>query len=333
MTPNNTKDMLSRMNRRNAQAFSLSNHDRDLHVGGKETVNTLRQQDNIRRRPLHGFTLVELLVVIAIIGILIGLLLPAVQAAREAARRMSCSNNLKQMGLALHNYHDAFKRFPYGRTPISFGWSWSALILPFVEEASLHDLIDFRYGYNQPGQNFKAVATQIKFYQCPSAPPPILVTCCGFIPGPDDAGETNYVATADHREYGAHFSHASGVLFLGSRVRLKDITDGTSKTCIVSETIRFPEDPWNAAQAGGVHCPNRDCHVGHTWTHDNGCVTFYGINTHSYYDEGGIESMHPGTAGFLFADGHVIFISDQIEKQVLKALGTRNYGELITASF
>src|SRR5690606_12375535 len=118
-----------------------------------------------------GFTLVELLVVIAIIGILVALLLPAVQAAREAARRIQCANNLKQIGLALLNYESTHNVFPYaaGTTANQAGqsatyWSWSALLLPYLEQAAAHNQCNFNYQYNQP-QNQQAIKTLFASYQ------------------------------------------------------------------------------------------------------------------------------------------------------------------------
>lgn len=126
-----------------------------------------------------GFTLVELLVVIAIIGILVGLLLPAVQSAREAARRASCQNNLKQWGLAIHNYESTFKRFPPSWAPAEAisqstdGWSTQALLLPYMEEGNLYDHIDFKKSYNlatidQNGESTRLAAYRIKSLICPS---------------------------------------------------------------------------------------------------------------------------------------------------------------------
>jgi prepilin-type N-terminal cleavage/methylation domain-containing protein/prepilin-type processing-associated H-X9-DG protein len=134
----------------------------------------------LRRR--CAFTLVELLVVIAIIGVLVGLLLPAVQAAREAARRMSCSNNLKQLGLALHNYHDVHRRLPAGgihslaaaassgATPGSSSWgpSWALLLLPMIEQGALHSSYNFSLPRTRDGANAAVVATIVPTYRCPS---------------------------------------------------------------------------------------------------------------------------------------------------------------------
>ncbi len=118
----------------------------------------------------NGFTLVELLVVIAIIGILVGLLLPAVQAAREAARRMHCSNNLKQIGLAMHNYESAFKRFPSGNLAgpsFSVGLSAHARLLPYMEQTSMYNMVDFNVAYNHANNN-AARMQNVATYICPS---------------------------------------------------------------------------------------------------------------------------------------------------------------------
>jgi len=134
------------------------------------------------RKSPHGFTLVELLVVIAIIGILIALLLPAVQAAREAARRMQCSNNFKQAGLALHNYHSSVTSFPPGclytisAYPVSYEWSWGAYILPYLEQQALYDIFDFEtpngggaLHYALPW-NTPVGTTMVSAFLCPSDP-------------------------------------------------------------------------------------------------------------------------------------------------------------------
>lgn len=131
------------------------------------------------RKPKQGFTLVELLVVIAIIGILVGLLLPAVQAAREAARRMQCSNNLKQHGLAVHNYESTYKSFPIGFTDTAAtnamlkdgGWSWMCAILPYIEQNSLYSTLDLKlhpFGPGSNAANIAGCAIPLAAFRCPS---------------------------------------------------------------------------------------------------------------------------------------------------------------------
>src|SRR5262245_39326625 len=133
----------------------------------------------MNKKRLRGFTLIELLVVIAIIAILIALLLPAVQSAREAARRIQCVNNLKQVGVALHNYHDALGAFPMGyaarsvyrngATDTAPGWAWAAMILPQLEQAPLFDAINFRLAVER-ADNATAVRSMLTTYLCPSDP-------------------------------------------------------------------------------------------------------------------------------------------------------------------
>lgn len=196
----------------------------------------------------HGFTLVELLVVIAIIGILVSLLLPAVQAARGAARRMQCGNNLKQWGLASHNYHDTFRAFPMTNAqnylPNVQGFSPQARLLPFVEQVSLQDQLDFAqpafsgpWNALVPNPRFAATfAAQLPVALCPSDPAPALNAGAG---GAVYSG-INYMVSYGSGT-GANYDlrwRTDGVVFENSGTRFSDITDGTSNTVLLSETVR-----------------------------------------------------------------------------------------------
>ncbi|MCA9121415.1 MAG: DUF1559 domain-containing protein [Planctomycetaceae bacterium] len=199
----------------------------------------------------RGFTLVELLVVIAIIGILVALLLPAVQAAREAARRMQCGNNLKQLGIALHNYHDTYKTFPpdaiwHGNvkgTTAAAGdernYTWICLILPFIEQSPLHDQIDFsRPALGQlsnisMGGGKTALELMLPALACPSD--------YQFVEPPRGFGVTSYSGNAGwdgHRRKHRDINRA-GVFPFYDAVRLRDIVDGTSNTVAVGETTQL----------------------------------------------------------------------------------------------
>jgi prepilin-type N-terminal cleavage/methylation domain-containing protein/prepilin-type processing-associated H-X9-DG protein len=299
----------------------------------------------------RGFTLIELLVVIAIIAVLIALLLPAVQAAREAARRVQCTNNLKQMGLALHNYHDALGAFPMGyaasarggfingATDTAPGWGWAAMILPQLEQGPLFNAVNFSMAVEVP-QNTTVIHSMLTAYLCPSD------LTSGPFPVTDLAG--NVLAIAAPSSYAAAVGGdetdtasginkdglglGAGVFFRNSRIRLAEIIDGTS------QTIAVVERAW--AKAGGVW-PGAVTNGRIRRGSQNGCPTTgpldypaatlvqahcHLINTNSDPD-GGLDdcsSLHPGGANFVFADGSVHFL-----KNILGDAGTRPDGTTI----
>jgi prepilin-type N-terminal cleavage/methylation domain-containing protein/prepilin-type processing-associated H-X9-DG protein len=213
------------------------------------------------RRPVsrnrNAFTLVELLVVIAIIGTLVGLLLPAVQSAREAARRTSCTNNLRQFGLALFNYESALNRFPQtdarpnstsGNWSAGEGWSLHARVLPYFEEGNLASHFDFKaaaftglWNTQTPNPTFASLfATPIPMLLCPSDPAPAVQQSSG-----NSYGGNNYMvsfgsATADGagKMYWDFNKPTDGIVFEKSVVKIAHVTDGTSKTVIGSEAVR-----------------------------------------------------------------------------------------------
>jgi prepilin-type N-terminal cleavage/methylation domain-containing protein len=213
-----------------------------------------------RRR--SAFTLIELLVVIAIIAILIGLLLPAVQKVREAAARLQCSNNLKQIGLALHNYHDSHKAFPFGKGPsyangASYArWSVHSQILPYVEQDNLYKMLDFNFPPNTPGMagpviNFMPAFTnpngknaqctlQVPLFLCPSDGAPIVDSW----PGQNNyVGCTGAMEMCDNTESVPSDADPAdvqrvGLLYFISKVRITDIPDGASNTALFSEHLR-----------------------------------------------------------------------------------------------
>jgi prepilin-type N-terminal cleavage/methylation domain-containing protein len=235
--------------------------------------------DAIMRRRSFAFTLVELLVVIAIIGVLVALLLPAVQAAREAARRSSCSNNLKQIGIALHNYHDVNLTFPSGwldnPAPNQEAWGWAALTLPYIEQAPLHqrlgvtkarlfDQLSSLNGANGPDVA-QAARTVVKVFICPTDAGHqaglvhtnrhfgggLGFQAAGFTGNTTLVGVSNYMGVAGHRDVrqaapntGIFFGNCQGSATqcpnnMASSVRMAEVLDGTSQTLMVGERDTF----------------------------------------------------------------------------------------------
>jgi prepilin-type N-terminal cleavage/methylation domain-containing protein/prepilin-type processing-associated H-X9-DG protein len=289
------------------------------------------------QRRTTGFTLVELLVVIAIIGILVGLLLPAVQAAREAARRMQCSNNLKQIGLAFHNYHDAFRIFPPGYiNSETFGglprttaaerpyWGWAVLILPFMEQGALYNQLGVS-GHTTPVRSIPAtdilrmelLAARMNMFLCPSdvqsgdgtnrdfggrAPVPLRAGANqGWL------GKSNYVASEGTVGYG----WVGGGLTVYNN-RIGDLTDGTSNTLLVSERDQFKSRAahW-VGFAGTTASTGFRSVVPINW----GCKNQPGGQQCSTAMCGRYElaSMHTGGVNTVLCDGSVRFLSDSIE--------------------
>ena len=201
----------------------------------------------------HAFTLVELLVVIAIIGTLVGLLLPAVQSARESARRTSCTNNLRQFGLAMFNYESARGCFPQtdARTSSTAGWSLHARLLPYAEESAISSQLDFKatpftgsYASQTPAAQFAALfAKPIPMLLCPSDPAPTVNTCNGATYGGNNYMVSYGSATVSGGNNYWEFSKPTdGIVYENSRVKIAKITDGTSKTVIASEAVRSVAD-------------------------------------------------------------------------------------------
>jgi prepilin-type N-terminal cleavage/methylation domain-containing protein/prepilin-type processing-associated H-X9-DG protein len=293
-----------------------------------------------KNRRRLGFTLVELLVVIAIIAILVVMLLPAVQAAREAAWAIHCTNNLKQIQLALLNYESAVKTFPPGTLPhVQSGaasWGWSGVILPYLEEEAAHSVCDFDFGYGTL-QNREAIKTFFVTYQCPSAPENQLISCCAQIPGDKDTAETNYGGISTTRAARPQFGFSccaldfdgDGMLFYQSAVKLREVHDGLSKTLMVTEVDHDQDDAFKTTYPS--YCVGGKCWIGRYWASENLVTSAYGINSGTDVMDGGIESHHRGGANFSFADGHVARLSQDIDQLVLESLVTRDGGEDIDA--
>ena len=300
-----------------------------------------------RRRTRRGFTLIELLVVIAIIAILIALLLPAVQQAREAARRTQCRNNLKQIGIALHNYHSTSKSFPMGCTIDGTqgddvanlqargvaSWGWGAALLPQLEQGNLFDQMRVRkLGLDQVlrDMNLQPLARkQLPVFLCPSDDGPEFNSKRPFNGYQDDTGRrlllgtANYVGVSGTRLINArvHLTwrrpDGLGLLWPLSSVRMSNVKDGTTNTFAVGErdwscgAAVWP-GPRNYNGTGwiGIRMNQGDTRVKLNDPRRRGIPQTWRIPCSR-----GFSSAHPGGAHFLMCDGAVRFISDNIDSR------------------
>jgi len=309
---------------------------------------------------IRGFTLIELLVVIAIIAVLIALLLPAVQSAREAARRAQCVNNLKQIGLGLHNYSDSHNVFPPGYSSfykrdggdagtaeddIGQGWGWGSFILPYIEQKPLFDAINFNLTMTYQA-NYTAQLLRVSSYLCPSD------VTLETVPVRNEAntetvytvGTGNYVGVYGRGEIGDAPGRGDGMFFRNSRITFAAITDGTSNTLAVGErSHNLSYVTWTGRAIGGWLFKTSSFEGGgdqfaadpeESFTMILGPIgTENGPRTPNH-PEAHVEdywSRHPGGVNFVFGDGSVRFIKNSINPSPWQALATRGGGEVISS--
>ncbi len=312
-----------------------------------------RDREQIESEPRQGFTLVELLVVIAIIGMLVALLIPAVQAARGAARRSACSNNLKQVGLAILNFESAAGKYPPGQTWTALpgredrgDYSWMALVLPYMEEQAIYDKFNFKLPFQHQANRLPSAAV-IPAYLCPSTSRRdkqrdaeelirdwngqigVTLGCTDYlgIAGPSSIRKNPATLERYRRQQGILIGtkglENESRLLESPPVKVTSVTDGTSHTVMVTEctgrgTEKEDEDPSGSWVSGK------------NITHVNDGVNRSGAKS-SWNDEL-IFAEHAGGANGAFADGSVRFLNTSTSKDIILSQCSRNGGEILNES-
>jgi len=301
---------------------------------------------SIRDLPRRAFTLVELLVVIAIIGIMVGLLLPAVQAAREAARRMSCQNNLKQIGLAIHNYESTFNQFPTvnANNTLSGGSLFTA-ILPLIEKAGEFAMYDFALSNSHPA-NVAVTGQAIPFFLCPSSPLRRIVPGCDSDSGRAPGNYAASIGSVDYDQYWAVSNRPrpslnGAVVYtdtIEQKTKFRDFIDGTASTLLIGETAyNLPDYRFTSGSCLGSSRFSFT-YWSNPFPGSTGVTTQFAFNPKDKEGDGiynanwvrSFRSDHAGGVQFTFTDGSVHFITDSINAVVLDALATRAGGEVVS---
>jgi prepilin-type N-terminal cleavage/methylation domain-containing protein/prepilin-type processing-associated H-X9-DG protein len=294
-----------------------------------------------------AFTLLEVLIAIAIIAVLAALLLSAVQMAREAANRISCANNLKQIGLACHSYHDVNDAFPPGYAAAldadlastQPGWGWAAYLLPYLDQSALCQSINFCQPIDAPC-NASARLTVLPVFLCrsdPGVPPGFTIVNAAGQPIVD-AAPISYAASSGADELDQIPGPLEGVFYRNSQVRIVDITDGTTTTTMIGDrSWSWAMAPWAGALPGGVLYGGPQ----NPWKNSpdaaypaaNFCLAQNRQINDRKDTDGALDdfvSDHPGGINMLFADGTVRFLRNSMDPVVFAAMGTRAGGEVIS---